>query len=88
MVNVTGPAGMAGSSLVLICSGLTRNSGRLMLPAVTVTPASVCGGFKILGAAAELVARAGLYTAMIEIIEPGDRLLACMNDAPLTTRIF
>jgi hypothetical protein len=88
MVNVTGPAGRAGSSLVLICVGLTRNSGRLMLPALTVTPPSVCGGFEISGAVAELRARPGLYTAMIDSIEPGDRVLASMYDAPFTTRMF
>jgi hypothetical protein len=25
---------------------------------------------------------------MIEIIEPGEIVLACMNEAPLTTRMF
>jgi len=90
MVKVTGPAGMAGSSRVLTCIGLTRNIGRDMLPALTVTPPRVCGGFIMSGATTVvlLLVRPGLYTATIEIIAPGDTVLAGMYDAPLTTRMF
>src|SRR5678816_3961972 len=51
---------------------------------LNVTSPSVVGRFEKSGAVAVVLAR---LEPKIEIIAPGARLVSCMNDAPLTTRI-